>query len=281
MSIEAKKMMNHVELFPVSVALSALSSAALALDESTMIAVELCTDRYPPGGYVTYLPALFSQSRIAGLGVMNSSIVAPKTPKVVSSSVSVPFQISVPYPSVVHQRKFNCVDGVADETGRALSGITAIGPIVQFPLATMGIGASTIIVNGALSTIFSPISVKFTYTGSKGDGKGVGTVGGSMNCIVDESSASCVPGGLLMSKCREAQVARSGFVATPITKEPPDANQKTKASAMMLILLAVVDTSYCFVLKLFTKDSAYGFKYRFQLPSPTFCFERLKHLVGY
>ena len=261
MSIEAKKIMNQVRLFPVSVALnalsvalSALSSVANSLDDWTMISVELCTDRYPPDGYATYLRFAFSQSRIAGLGVMNIPIVTPKTPKVVSSSVSVPFQISVPYSSVVHQRMFNCVDGVADETGCALSGVTVIGPIVQFPLARLVIGASTIIVNGVLSVIFAcPINVTFTFTESKGVGKGVGNVVGSQKCMNAESLArgggSLGDGGLLMSKCREAQVGRSGFVASPITKQHPDASQKTKATAMTLLLLGVVDTSYCFVLK--------------------------------
>jgi len=41
-------------------------------------------------------------------------------------------------------------------------------------------------------------------------------------------------------------VARSGFVATPITKEPPDASQKIMASAKTPFRLAVANSSYCF-----------------------------------
>ena len=240
-------MMNHAKLFPVAIALSALSSAALTSDELTIIFVELCMVRYPP--YPTYLPVLLSKSRIGGLGSMYIPIVTPKTPKVVSSNVSVPFHISVPYSSVVHQRKFNCVEGIPDETGRALSGVTIVGPIVQFPFAKTEIGASTIIVNGALSTIASPLSVTFMVTGSMGV---VGTDGGSVNCIDEEYSTSGMSGGLLQptrTKNEETPEMRSGFVPAHTTKEPIDASQKIMASAKNRLLLTVLNPSYCFVLK--------------------------------
>jgi hypothetical protein len=251
MSTEAKKIMNQVRLFPVSVAfkalsvaLCALSSAAMPLDESTMIAVELCTEKYPALRKVAYRPVLFAQSCIAGLAEMTIPIVALKTPNVVSWSVSFPFQCSVPSSSVLHQRKFNSVEDVTDEVGRALSGITVSNPTVQPPLAKVEIGTSTIIVKFVLSAISSPTSVKFTFTGSV---EVNGTDGGSQNCMIEESTAGGA--GLLGGGALLNEEVKSGFVFNAIERKTPDISHKITADARIIVRLRVVSLSYCRVLK--------------------------------
>jgi hypothetical protein len=242
-------MMNHAKLFPVSVAFSALASAALATDEPTTICVELGMVRYPP--YPTYFPDALSQSSIGGLGSMYIPTVTPRTPKVVSSRcISVPFQISVSFLSVVCQPKTTTgVEAEPEETGRALSGVTVIGgPIVQLPLAKAEIGAYTLIVNGVLSAIESPVSVTFRDTGRTGV---MGTDGGSMNCIHEEYEMGVMAGGELKptySKNEEIQETKLGFVSAPTTNEPIDANQKITARSKRRRARFVLNASYCCVL---------------------------------